>query len=265
MPKPPPRSISGRVDAELVGDPGLQRQHPAGGDLEARRSRRSGSRCGSAGRAARGPGRPAIRRTASKASPQVIEKPNFWSSWAVAMYSWVCASTPAVTRTITRAVRPARRRSAASRSISSKESTMIRPTPSSTARRSSRQRSCCCRGSRSGPGRSRPAARRSARRRSRRRGRGPPRRPSARPSCRGTPCRRRRRRTPRTRRGSPGPGPEVGLVEDVRRGAVLGDQVGERDARRRSARPSTLWAVGRPQVRDQGVGVGGLAQPGGPA
>ena len=39
--------------------------------------------------------------TASKASPLVIEKPNFWSSWAVAMYSWVCASTPAVTRTIT--------------------------------------------------------------------------------------------------------------------------------------------------------------------
>ena len=45
-----------------------------------------------------------IWRTASSASPLLIEKPNFWSSWAVAMYSCVCASTPAVTRTITRAV-----------------------------------------------------------------------------------------------------------------------------------------------------------------
>ena len=54
------------------------------------------------------PGAASRRRTAAKASPPVIEKPNFWSSCAVAMYSWVCASTPAVTRTITRAVRPAR-------------------------------------------------------------------------------------------------------------------------------------------------------------
>ena len=35
MPKPPPRSISGRATPELVGDPGLEGQHPAGGDLEA--------------------------------------------------------------------------------------------------------------------------------------------------------------------------------------------------------------------------------------
>ena len=66
-----------------------------------------------------------------------MEKPNFWSSWAVAMYSWVWASTPAVTRTITPVVRPSSRTTATSRSISSKESTMIRPTPSSTARSSS--------------------------------------------------------------------------------------------------------------------------------
>ena len=39
--------------------------------------------------------------TARHASPLVIENPNFWSSCAVAMYSCVCASTPAVTRTIT--------------------------------------------------------------------------------------------------------------------------------------------------------------------
>jgi hypothetical protein len=53
------------------------------------------------------------------------------------MYSWVCASTPAVTRTITRAVRPVSAVSVASRWISWKESTTIRPTPASTARRSS--------------------------------------------------------------------------------------------------------------------------------
>ena len=63
------------------------------------------------------------------------------------MYSWVCASTPVVTRTITAAARPrwpARR----SRSISSKESTMIRPTPARAPARA-RRRSCCCRAARS--------------------------------------------------------------------------------------------------------------------
>ena len=73
----------------------------------------------------------------------MIEKPNFWSSWAVAMYSCVWASTPAVTRTITRGllvVEPVETMSSvtiASRSISWNESTMIRPTPAPTARRSS--------------------------------------------------------------------------------------------------------------------------------
>lgn len=70
-----------------------------------------------------------IRRTASAASPVANEKPNFWSSCAVAMNSWVCASTPTVTRTKTGALRPSRAAIAASRSISSNESTMIRPTP----------------------------------------------------------------------------------------------------------------------------------------
>ena len=83
------------------------------------------------------PGAATTRRTASRASPEVIEKPNFWSSWAVAMYSWVWASTPAVTRTITGWVRPRLAVTRSSRSISSKESTMTRPTPSATARRSS--------------------------------------------------------------------------------------------------------------------------------
>ena len=75
--------------------------------------------------------------TARHASPLVIEKPNFWSSCAVAMYSWVCASTPAVTRIITLWVFVSSLVICARRSISWKESTMIRPTPASTARRSS--------------------------------------------------------------------------------------------------------------------------------
>ena len=35
-----------------------------------------------------------IRTAAVSASPVASEKPNFWSSWAVAMNSWVCASMP---------------------------------------------------------------------------------------------------------------------------------------------------------------------------
>ena len=37
------------------------------------------------------------RRTASIAAPLASERPNFWSSCAVEMNSWVCASTPTVT------------------------------------------------------------------------------------------------------------------------------------------------------------------------
>ena len=40
------------------------------------------------------------------ASPPASENPNFWSSCAVAMNSWVCASTPTVTRTRTRCRTP---------------------------------------------------------------------------------------------------------------------------------------------------------------
>ena len=36
--------------------------------------------------------------TAASAAPDDSEKPNFWSSWPVETYSWVCASTPGVTR-----------------------------------------------------------------------------------------------------------------------------------------------------------------------
>ena len=48
------------------------------------------------------PGQASTRRTASSAAPEDSEKPNFWSSCAVATNSWVCASTPVVTRTSTR-------------------------------------------------------------------------------------------------------------------------------------------------------------------
>ena len=75
---------------------------PGGPRPRSRRCRRSGCRCGecrpsrSQARGGLDAGvRPRRRRR------EEIEKPNFWSSCAVAMYSWVCASTPAVTRIIT--------------------------------------------------------------------------------------------------------------------------------------------------------------------
>ena len=69
--------------------------------------------------------------TASSAAPEASEKPNFWSSCAVATNSCTAASTPVVTRTSTRgrgaALRLASGRSAirVSRAISSKESTTM--------------------------------------------------------------------------------------------------------------------------------------------
>ena len=72
------------------------------GDLEARRCRRSASRCASARPTSSSDGAASTRRTASCTSPSASEKPNFWSSCAVAMNSWVCASTPTVARTSTR-------------------------------------------------------------------------------------------------------------------------------------------------------------------
>ncbi len=75
------------------------------------------------------------RRTASAAS--VSAKPNFWSSCAVAMNSWVWASTPTVTRTMTSTTTPRSRAMASSRAISWNESSTTRPTPASTAATSS--------------------------------------------------------------------------------------------------------------------------------
>ena len=68
--------------------------------------------------------------TASSAAPARSEKPNFWSSWAVAMNSWVCASTPTVTRTSTAWRAPVGRRDVVQAARSrSHESTTIRPDP----------------------------------------------------------------------------------------------------------------------------------------
>ena len=47
------------------------------------------------------------RRTAAIAAPLASDSPNFWSSCAVEMNSWVCASTPTVTRTSTSWTTPA--------------------------------------------------------------------------------------------------------------------------------------------------------------
>ena len=120
----------GHLHAELLADPRVQGQHPAGRDLEAGGVEDLAADVAVQAEQAQ-PGAASTRRTASKASPEEIEKPNFWSSCAVAMYSWVCASTPAVTRIITPTVRRAAAVTSASRSTSSNESTMTRPTPSS--------------------------------------------------------------------------------------------------------------------------------------
>ena len=138
MPKPPPRSSSGSSTPCSSRICGEQPDHPVGGDLEAGgvEDLRADVRVQADQLAA--PARASTRRTASAASPPASEKPNFWSSWAVAMNSWVCASTPTVTRTSTRCGRRrARAASAASRAISSNESTTIRPTPASSAAASS--------------------------------------------------------------------------------------------------------------------------------
>ena len=63
------------------------------------------------------------RRTAAIAAPLASDSPNFWSSWAVEMNSWVWASTPTVTRTSTSWTMPASPAMASRRSISIIEST----------------------------------------------------------------------------------------------------------------------------------------------
>jgi hypothetical protein len=74
------------------------------------------------------------RRTASAAAPDLIDRPNFWSSVPVVIARWVCASTSGVTRSSTR-WRPDPKASEASVAISSSLSTTMHLTPMSIARR----------------------------------------------------------------------------------------------------------------------------------
>ena len=63
------------------------------------------------------------------ASPDAMDRPNFWSSVPVVTARCTWASTPGVTRTRTFCRRPACAASAASCSASPAESTTTRPTP----------------------------------------------------------------------------------------------------------------------------------------
>ena len=242
MPRPPPRLSSAQVDPVLVAQLARPGRPRGGRRPRSRRCRRSASRCASAGRPARSDGARQHPATASAASPVASEKPNFWSSCAVAMNSWVCASTPTVTRTSTsRPGRRCRRRAAASRSISSNESTTIRPTPASSGGVEL--------GDRLVVAVQHDALRREARAQrhrqlaagARRRARALPRRPSGRPSSSGTPCPRSRRRRPRERgprsRGTaPGSRPRRGRSTGVPNVARPGRA---RRARRRVSTPSS--------------------------
>ena len=93
------------------------------------------------------------RTAAVSASPVASEKPNFWSSCAVAMNSWVCASMPTVARISTgTGAPPAATRAAASgssRSISSKESTHDVADAGVDGQLRARPATCCCRAARS--------------------------------------------------------------------------------------------------------------------
>ena len=133
MPKPPPRFSSSSSSPVASCDLAEQPDAPGARRPRSRRCRRSASRCGCAARPARSAGSRITRTAAVSASPVASEKPNFWSSCAVAMNSWVCASMPTVARTSTgTGAPPAATRAAASgasRSISSKESSDDVPDP----------------------------------------------------------------------------------------------------------------------------------------
>ena len=197
----------GAVVAVLVDDPGVQARPGGGPPSRSRRCRRSGCRCGCAARAGRTRrAGPAARVAASNAWPPARLKPNFWSSWPVAMNSWVCASTPTVTRTMTGATTPS---SAATVGdpVDLVERVDDDP-PDPVGQRLADLGGGLVVAVEADPLRrgSRPAARPRARRRCTRRGAGPPRRPSARPRCRGTPCpRSRRRHRPARRRPTANP------------------------------------------------------------
>ena len=77
------------------------------------------------------------RSSAAAAAPDATPNPNFESFWPVCTNSWVWASTPGVIRTSTDGTGSPSDTSCSMRSISSKESTTMRPMPSAMASRSS--------------------------------------------------------------------------------------------------------------------------------
>ena len=171
-----------------------------------------------------------------------MEKPNFWSSWAVAMNSWVCASTPAVTRTMTG--RDAALRGDARRPGRSPRRVDDDPADAGVERaRGSRRRTCCCRAGRSAPAGT-PA--RSATASS------PPVQTSRLQALLGHPAGDRRaeerlagvvdvaRSPSNASRNARGAGAEVVLVEDVQRRAVLGGELADVDSPATVSTPSSL-------------------------
>ena len=188
--------------------------------------------------------------TARAAEPSRSEKPNFWSSCAVAMNSWVCASTPTVTRTSTRCRTSAAAATALSRSISSNESSTTCPTRASTPRVSSATDLLLpCMPMRLA---GKPAASATAS--------SPPvqtsrPRPSSAIQRADRGAEERLARVVDVHAGEragvgAGPGAQVVLVQEERRGAVLRDELGHRDAaegaaRRRPGRPSRARSPGR--------------------
>ena len=118
-----------------------------------RRCRRSASRCASAGRPVAGwAAASTLATAAASACPLAREKPNFWSSCAVAMNSWVCASTPTVTRTSTSDRAPGRGGDArpAGRSRGGCPARSGRPRPRPPARSSATDLLLPCKAIRSG-------------------------------------------------------------------------------------------------------------------
>ena len=163
----------GQLDAVLVARSAACRPtHAAGGDLEA--GGVEDLRADVAVQPAQ-----VERRAAPATAPHRLgglrrrrgEKPNFWSSCAVAMNSWVCASTPTVTRTSTGATTPSSAATAGD-AVDLVEGVDDDPARrrASSAARDLGVATCCCRASRSAPPGRRRAARRRARRRCRRRG-----------------------------------------------------------------------------------------------
>ena len=152
------RDLRGLVDAELGDDVAQQADHPVRGHLEAVDVEDLRADV------AVQPDEPEVsvastRRTASIAAPPASEKPNFWSSCAVAMNSWVCASTPTVTRIITSCTTPsvAGDRGEPGDLVERVEDDV--PDPGAAPRCAARPPTCCCRAGRS----ARPGSRRAAR------------------------------------------------------------------------------------------------------